>query len=144
MRIGVDGLKIPESARRGPLGSLDHGHALGMAGLFFRTALQMSPTLDPGELRAIRQKADDLGMYIETGLGKVNPYANAETPELRAIGDGDIVLGCRRIMEACAAIDCRELWSVTASYKPSAAAGPTTLFAPTSPGKSSSPRRSAS
>ncbi len=88
---------------------------IGMAGLFFRTALQMSPTLDPGQFRAIRQKADDLGMCIETGLGKVNPYANAETPELRAVGDGDIVLGCRRIIEACAAIDCRELWTVTAS-----------------------------
>ena len=86
-------------------------------GLFFRTVLQMSPTLDPGELRDIRQKADDLGMYIETGLGKVNPYANPETPEFRAVGDGDIVLGARRIMEACAAIDCRELWAATASYK---------------------------
>lgn len=117
MRIGVDGLKIPESAQRGPIGSLEHGHELGMAGLFFRTALQMSPTLDPGELRAIRQRADELGMYVETGLGKVNPYANPETPELRAVGDGDIVLGCRRIMEACAAIDCRELWTATASYK---------------------------
>ncbi|MGI9145321.1 MAG: sugar phosphate isomerase/epimerase family protein [Chloroflexota bacterium] len=117
MRIGVDGLKIPESVRRGPLGSLDHGFELGMAGLFFRTVLQMSPTLDAGELRDIRQRADELGMYIETGLGKVNPYATPETPELRAMGDGDIVLGCRRIMEACAAIDCRELWASTASYK---------------------------
>jgi len=118
MQIGVDGLKIPESAKRGPLASLDHGRELGIAGLFFRTVLQMSPTLDRGELRAIRQHADELGMYIETGLGKVNPYANPETPELRAVGDGDIVLGCRRIMEACAAIDCRELWTATASYKP--------------------------
>jgi sugar phosphate isomerase/epimerase len=117
MRIGVDGLKIPESARRGPLGSLDHAHELGMAGLFFRTVLQMSPTLDAGELREIRQRADDLGMYIETGLGKVNPYANPETPEFRAVGDGDIILGARRIMEACAAIGCRELWAATASYK---------------------------
>jgi sugar phosphate isomerase/epimerase len=56
-------------------------------------------------------------MYIETGLGKVNPYANPETPELRAVGDGDIVLGFRRMMEACAAIGCRELWTATASYK---------------------------
>lgn len=117
MRIGVDGSKIPEAAKRGPIASLDHGHELGLSGLFFRTVLDMSPTLDPGELRAIRQKADDLGMYMESGLGKVNPYANAELPELRAIGDGDIVLGFRRMMEACAAIDCRELWVALASYK---------------------------
>jgi sugar phosphate isomerase/epimerase len=117
MRIGVDGLKIPESAKRGPLLSLDHARELGLAGLFYRTVLQMSPTLDGGALREIREHADELGMYIETGLGKVNPYANPETPELRAVGDGDIVLGFRRMMEACAAIDCRELWTATASYK---------------------------
>ena len=117
MRIGVDGLKIPESAKRGPLGSLEHGHEIGMEGLFFRTVLQMSPTLDKGELGAIREKADQLGMYIETGLGKVNPYGNAENPELRDVGEGDIVLGFRRMMEACALIGCRELWAETANYK---------------------------
>jgi len=119
MRIGVDGRKIPESAKRGPIGSLAHGKELGMAGLFFRTVLDMSPSLDKGELRDIRSCADELGMYLETGLGKVNPYATPEAPELRAIGDGDIVRGFRRMMEACAAIDCRELWVATANYKPS-------------------------
>ena len=73
-----------------------------MEGLFFRTVLDMSPSLDIGALRAIRQRADELGMYLETGLGKVNPYATAEAPKLRAIGDGDIVEGFRRMMNACA------------------------------------------
>jgi|SRR5215467_14155441 sugar phosphate isomerase/epimerase len=118
MRLGVDGRKIPESAKRGPIGSLDHGKELGMDGLFFRTVLDMSPSLDIAALRAIRQRADELGMYLETGLGKVNPYATAEAPELRAIGDGDIVEGFRRMMNACAQIDCRELWISTANFKP--------------------------
>jgi sugar phosphate isomerase/epimerase len=117
MRIGVDGRKIPEAAERGPLRSLDHGRELGMEGLFFRTVLELSPTLDPGELREIKAHADELGMYLETGLGKVNPYATPEAPELRAIGDGDIRLGFERMMRACAAIDCRELWVGTANYK---------------------------
>jgi sugar phosphate isomerase/epimerase len=117
MRIGVDGRKIPQAAERGPLRSLDHGRELGMEGLFFRTILEMSPTLDPGELREIKAHADELGMYLETGLGKVNPYATPEAPELRAIGDGDIRLGFERMMRACAAIDCRELWIGTANYK---------------------------
>lgn len=117
MRLGVDGRKIPEAAKRGPVASLDHGRQLGLDGLFFRTVLEMSPTLDGGYLRAIRQRADELDMYLETGLGKVNPYATPEAPELRQIGDGDIVLGFRRMMEACAAIDCRELWVGTANYK---------------------------
>lgn len=118
MRIGVDGRKIPEAARRGPVASFDHAHELGMEGLFFRTVLDMTPDLDTGLLAATRQKADELGMYLETGLGKVNPYATPEAPEMRAVGDGDIVLGFRRMMEACAAIDCRELWVATANYKP--------------------------
>ena len=117
MRIGVDGRKIPQAAERGPLRSLDHGRELGMEGLFFRTVLEMSPTLDPGELREIKAHADALGMYLETGLGKVNPYATPEAPELRAIGDGDTRLGFERMMAACAAIDCRELWVGTANYK---------------------------
>lgn len=118
MRIGVDGRKIPEAVKRGPVASFDHAKELGMEGLFFRTVLDMSPTLDASYLGEIKQRADELGMYLETGLGKVNPYATPEAPELRQIGDGDIVLGFRRMMEACAAIDCRELWVATANYKP--------------------------
>ncbi len=118
MRIGVDGRKIPEAVKRGPVESFNHAHEMGLSGLFFRTVLDMTPTLDMGYLKEIRQRADELGMYLETGLGKVNPYATPEAPELRQIGDGDIVLGFRRMMEACAAIDCRELWVATANYKP--------------------------
>lgn len=117
MRIGVDGRKIPQATERGPLGSLGHGRELGMEGLFFRSVLEMSPTLDPGELREIRAHADELGMYLETGLGKINPYALPEAPEIRAVGDGDTRLGFERMMRACAAIDCRELWVGTANYK---------------------------
>lgn len=117
MRIGVDGRKIPRAAELGALRSLDHGRELGMEGLFFRTVLEMSPTLDPDELRAVKAHADALGMYLETGLGKVNPYALPEAPEIRAIGDGDTRRGFERMMRACAAIDCRELWIGTANYK---------------------------
>lgn len=117
MRLGIDGRKIPEAKKRGGVASLDHGKELGMDGLFYRTVLDVAPTLDMGALKAIRQRADELGMYVEMGLGKVNPYALPETPEMRAIGDGDTLLGFRRMMEACAAIDCRELWVGTANHK---------------------------
>ena len=117
MRVGVDGSKIAGALRNGPVGSLEFGHQLGLSGLFYRTVLDMSPTLDRGELRAIRQRADEFGLYVEAGLGKVNPYATPEAPELRAVGDGDILLGFRRMMEACADIGCRELWTALANYK---------------------------
>jgi len=117
MRVGVDGRKIPQAKERGPLRSLDHAVELGMEGLFFRTILEMSATLDVGELREIRAHADELGLYLETGLGKVNPYALPEAPEIRAVGDGDTRLGFERMLRACAEIDCREVWIGTANYK---------------------------
>jgi sugar phosphate isomerase/epimerase len=89
-----------------------------MDGVFFRTVLDMTPKLDPGLLKEVRACADELGLYLESGLGKVNPYAMAETPELRSVGDGDTLLGFRRMIEACAAVGITELWSGTGNSKP--------------------------
>ena len=135
MRVGVDGRKIPEAVERGPIRSFDHARELGLEGLFFRTVLEMSPTLDYGELREIREHADELGMYCETGLGKVNPYATPEAPEVRAIGDGDGAL--RADAAACREIDCTEVWIGTANYKSAEGTWRTTASGPTSPGRSS-------
>lgn len=117
MRVGVDGQKIPLATELGPLKSFEHAQALGLEGLFFRTVLEVSPRLDHGEMREIKAHADSLGMYVESGLGKVNPYATPEAPELRAAGDGDILLGFRRMLEACHASGIREVWISTASRK---------------------------
>jgi hypothetical protein len=81
MRIGVDGRKIPEAKERGPVGTLDHAREINLDGVFFRTVLDMTPALDAGLLAEVRARADELGMYLESGLGKVNPYASPETPE---------------------------------------------------------------
>jgi len=117
MRIGVDGRKLPRAKGEDALQSLDLCRELGLDGVFFRTVLDMSPTLDLIELREMRAHADALGLYLEAGLGKVNPYALAEAPEIRAAGHGDTRLGFERMMRACAEIDCRELWIATANYK---------------------------
>ena len=118
MKLGIDWQKLPEARKRGPLASLDHVHALGLGGLFFPTVLDMSPTLDAGELREIRARADELGLYLEGGLGKINPYCSAEAPDLRAAGDGDILAGFARMIEASAAIGCFELWVSPGNFKP--------------------------
>ncbi|WP_064712384.1 sugar phosphate isomerase/epimerase family protein [Rhizobium bangladeshense] len=117
MKLGIDAQKLPEFLKRGPLASLDHVKELGLGGLFFPTVLDMSPTLDQGALRDIRAKADELGLYIESGVGKINPYCSAEAPEFRAIGHGDIMLGFTRMIEASAAIGCRELWISPGNFK---------------------------
>jgi sugar phosphate isomerase/epimerase len=118
VRVGTDGLKLPEASKRGPVGALELAHDLGAEGLFFRSMLDLSPSLDRGALRAVRERADELDMYLESGVGKTNPFAMPEAPELRAIGDGDVLLGFRRMMEAGADIGVFELWSATANLKP--------------------------
>ncbi|WP_421405314.1 sugar phosphate isomerase/epimerase family protein [Agrobacterium fabrum] len=117
MRLGIDGQKLPEAKKRGPLKSLDHVKELGLAGIFFSTVLDMSETLDGSELADIRARADELGLYLEAGVGKINPYCSAEAPEFRAIGDGDVILGFTRMIEASAAIGCRELWVSPGNFK---------------------------
>ncbi|MBY2963856.1 sugar phosphate isomerase/epimerase family protein [Rhizobium leguminosarum] len=117
MKLGIDSIKLPESKKRGPLASLDHVKELGLAGIFFSTALDMSPDLDSGLLRDIRAKADDLGLYLESGIGKINPYCSAEEPALRAAGGGDIIAGFTRMIEASAAIGCHELWVAPGNFK---------------------------
>lgn len=118
MKLGIDGLKLPEAKKRGPLGSLDLVKELNLSGIFFSTILDMSPNLDLGLLRDIRLKADALDLYLEAGIGKINPYCSAEAPELRSIGDGDIIAGCIRMIEASAAIGCFELWISPGNFKP--------------------------
>ena len=117
MKLGIDGIKLPEAKKRGPLASLEHVKELGLAGIFFSTALNMSPTLDPGALRDIRAKADELGLYLESGIGKINPYCSAEEPALRAAGGGDIIAGFTRMIEASASIGCHELWVAPGNFK---------------------------
>ncbi|UIK18462.1 sugar phosphate isomerase/epimerase family protein [Rhizobium leguminosarum] len=117
MKLGIDSIKLPEAKKRGPLASLDHVKELGLAGIFFSTALDMSPDLDSGLLREIRAKADDLGLYLESGIGKINPYCSAEEPSLRAAGGGDIIAGFTRMIEASAAIGCHELWVAPGNFK---------------------------
>ncbi|TAX38039.1 sugar phosphate isomerase/epimerase family protein [Rhizobium leguminosarum] len=117
MKLGIDSIKLPEAKKRGPLASLDHVKELGLAGIFFSRALDMSPDLDRGLLREIRAKADDLGLYLESGIGKINPYCSAEEPALRAAGGGDIIAGFTHMIEASAAIGCHELWVAPGNFK---------------------------
>lgn len=117
MKLGIDWEKLPQANRRGPLASLDHVRGMGLAGIFFPTVLHMSPTLDRGFLRELRDKADGMGMYLEAGLGKINPYCSAEAPELRAAGDGDIIAGLTRMIELAAEIGLHELWISPGNFK---------------------------
>ncbi|MFE7709059.1 sugar phosphate isomerase/epimerase family protein [Streptomyces sp. NPDC057486] len=117
MRVGVCGRKFPGVERLGPEGVLAATARIGRAGVFFRTLTDMSPDLDAGHLAELRARADADGLYLEAGLGKVNPYNISEETSVRELGDGDHLLGMTRMIEAAAAIGITELWADTANYQ---------------------------
>ncbi|TNM50209.1 sugar phosphate isomerase/epimerase [Nocardioides albidus] len=116
-RIGTDSSKFPAPPDTDAAWLLEKAAKVGLEGVFFRSALELSPALDVGELRALREQADDLGLYLEVGAAKINPFAAPEAPEIRILGDGDYLLGIERIVAACAAAGIHEIWAATANYK---------------------------
>ncbi len=51
-----------------------------MEGVFFRTVLDVTPELDRAVLKDLRQKADELGIYLEPGSRRSTP---TRTPRRR-------------------------------------------------------------
>ena len=119
--IGVDSSKLPPA----PLASggssahavLEQVVELGFGGVLFRSILDLDPSLDPAALGEVRAHADDLGLRLEAGIAKVNPYMTAELPEVRDLGGGDYVRGLQLMIEAAASIGITELWTATAGWK---------------------------
>lgn len=116
-RVGTDTSKLPGAREASAVETLQRVASLGLDGAFFRSAFELSPTLDAGELRDAAQTASDLGLYLEVGAAKVNPFATPEFPEIRALGDGDYLLGLERIIRATTAVGITELWTATANYQ---------------------------
>jgi sugar phosphate isomerase/epimerase len=93
----------------------------GLDGFFFPSPFNVSPTLDAGELREVRALADHLGLYLEVGIGRVNPLAASQSPEVLACGDGDYLRGLARLIRACHAIGCVEIGCLSGGDRFSAA-----------------------
>ena len=116
--VGVDSSKLPSlEPSASAHDTLEQVVELGYQGVLFRSILDLDPRLDPGALAEVRAHADALGLRLEAGVAKVNPYMTAEFPEIRDLGDGDYVLALTRMIEACAAIGINELWTATAGWK---------------------------
>jgi sugar phosphate isomerase/epimerase len=113
MRVGsdVDKLAIKHNS---PVAVLDYLDSQGLDGAFFRLMLDLSPTLDSGELKEIKAHANSLGMFLDAGVGWMNPYNTAERPDIRQFGDGDYRLAIEKMLKAARLIDCTELWAVSA------------------------------
>lgn len=116
LTVGTDSSKFPGAAEHDAPWLLDQAAALGLDGVFFRSLFELSAKLDTGELRDVAQHASDLGLRLEAGAAKVNPYASPEAPEIRALGHGDYLAGITSIVRAAAAAGITELWTATANY----------------------------
>ncbi|MFF2502070.1 sugar phosphate isomerase/epimerase family protein [Streptomyces sp. NPDC058067] len=117
LRIGVDSSKFGVLRGRPAVAVLEHAADRGLEGVYFRSVLELSPDLEPAEVKDVMRAAHDLGQRVEAGVGKVNPFATPETPEIRALGDGDYLRGMRRMIEVAASAGIRELWTATANYQ---------------------------
>lgn len=69
---------------------------LGLDGVLFATPRSVSPTLDRAELRAARRAADDLGLFVEVGIGCLGPAERTgeKVRELTELIDAALDLGC--------------------------------------------------
>jgi sugar phosphate isomerase/epimerase len=117
MKVGIEGNHTFNCREVGVKRVLDLAGEHRLDGVFFKTVLYFSPTLDAGALRDVRAYADERGLYLEVGLGRINPYNTAESPEIRRLGDGDYRRGFERMIAAAAAMGCTELLAGTGTWK---------------------------
>lgn len=118
-RIGTDVKFIDGSTPWGDgIAALHAIKAAGLDGVNLRTLDELSPTLDRGALDDFAAAADDLDLYVEMGVGKVNPYMTAELPRVRDLGAGSYLAGMERMIETCAAYGWTETWTAIGGFKP--------------------------
>jgi sugar phosphate isomerase/epimerase len=102
MRVGVDTFTLRD-LKLTPLQMLDYVAAQALEGALFGGLSSLSATRDPGELKAIRARADDLGLYTQVSLSfPVNPFLQSRPPD-------EMAAEIRREIEAAAACGWHEL-----------------------------------
>lgn len=117
-RIGADVKFQDGSSRLGdPLGTLDELAALGADGILVRTIDEAFPELDASRIDSFARAADDRGMFVRMGIGKVNPYMTAELPRVRRLGEGSYLAGMQRMIRICAEHGWSEVWTAVGGYK---------------------------
>ncbi|MBT0993709.1 sugar phosphate isomerase/epimerase [Cellulomonas sp. DKR-3] len=117
MLVGTDSSKFPGAAERGAAWTFRRASELGLDGVFLRSPWELSATLDAGEMRDAVQVARDAGLYVQVGIGKVNPFTAPELPQIRAHGDGDYLRGLVRLVEQVTALGVHDLWAATCNYQ---------------------------
>jgi len=117
MKVGIEGNHTFNCRELGVYRVIDLAKEYKLDGVFFKTILDLSPTLDSGALRDVRAYTDERGLYLEVGLGRINPYNTPESPEIRQLGEGDYRRGFERMIAAAAVMGCTDLMAGTATWK---------------------------
>lgn len=89
--------------------SLELARASGCSACMFGSAFELSPKLDPGELADRHAQAADWGIALHVAFPALHPHRLGQDRDLLAAGDGDVLLGARRLLEASASLDGRDL-----------------------------------
>lgn len=117
MKVGIEGNHTFNCRELGVFPVIDLVVDYKLDGVFFKTILDLSPTLDAGALRDVRAYTSERGLYLELGLGRINPYNTSESPEIRKLGDGDYRRGFEKMIAAAAEMGCKDLMAGTATWK---------------------------
>jgi len=84
MRVGLDTFTIRE-LKLSPLAQLEFIRARGLEGAQFGGLRSLSASLDPGEIGAVREAADAMGLYSHVSVFSPNPHnSEDEEKQLRA------------------------------------------------------------
>ncbi len=106
--IGIVKSSLPNGRDMGPVEALRAAAAYGLDGLLFNSLFDISQTLDPAEMRAVRDEADRLGLAISAGLGFINPASPARSTKILEAGEGDMVEGVKRLIGLAADIGIKD------------------------------------
>ena len=90
---------------------------MGFEGIGFRSLLQLSEILDMGVLDDARTAAEELGLFLDFGLGWVNPFNALSKPEIWTLGEGDYCRAIQRQLEAAHRMGCKEIVGEIAGVK---------------------------
>ncbi|MWV42607.1 TIM barrel protein [Paenibacillus sp. HJL G12] len=97
--------------------ALEKAKESGYDGVYYKLPICVSRKLDRNELKAAVDCARDLELYMDFGIGRVNPFNTNETPDAWAIGGGDYKRAVEKMLEAAAFMGAKELIGVTAGWK---------------------------
>lgn len=106
MKIGIYARSLVQ-APTSPFSVLDTVKGHGLDGCLFPTPLDLSATLDSGEIREVRAYAESMGLYLDSALGQINPYHFASRKDVLGAGGGDFRTGLERMIAAAAEMGCR-------------------------------------